>query len=47
MAKLPIKTVAQRKLDEAIEKLKQTGKLKKKKKKNGNNNNSDSKSNDT
>lgn len=32
MAKLPIKSTAQRKLEEALEKLKDQGKLKKKKK---------------
>jgi hypothetical protein len=44
MVKLPIKGVAQRKLEEALEKLKDQGKLKKKKK-NGNDKPNNPKSN--
>jgi hypothetical protein len=47
VAKLPIKGVAQRKLEEALEKLKEEGKLKKKKKKNGNDRTDAPKSNKT
>lgn len=45
VAKLPIKGTAQRKLEEALEKLKEQGKLKQKKKKNGNNKHNVSKPN--